>query len=112
MRLVDLYGAEAPDIDDDGGDVAAEVRHAVRNEGALRLEDYWIRRSTRALYDLDAGLSMLDPASDEMAKLLGWTEHRRLDEVSECRARHARDNALFRNAQTDDAPEGATAERV
>jgi len=94
-RLVDLYGAEARAVDDDGGDVAAEVRHAVRNEGALRLEDYWVRRSARALYDLDAGLSTLDTASGEMAKLLGWTEGRRLDEVSECRARHARDNALF-----------------
>jgi glycerol-3-phosphate dehydrogenase len=94
-RLVDLYGAEARDVDDDGGDVAAEVRHAVRNEGALRLEDYWVRRSVRALYDLDAGLSILEPASGEMAKLLGWTEDRRIDEVSECRARHARDNALF-----------------
>lgn len=97
-RLVDLYGAEARAIDDDGGDVEAEVRHAVRNEGALRLEDYWVRRSARALYDRDAGLSTLEPTSDEMGKLLGWTERRRLDEVAECRARYARDNALFNEA--------------
>ena len=102
-RLVELYGAEARDIDDAGGNVVAEVRHAVLREGALRLEDYWVRRSVRALYDTDAGLSALEPASREMAHLLGWSEARRHDEVSECRTRHMKDNELFKSAQEDDA---------
>lgn len=88
-RLVELYGDEATAIDEDGGDVAAEVRQAVRREGALRLEDYWVRRSARALYDADSGMSALEPASREMAKLLGWTDKKRLDELAVCRRRHA-----------------------
>ncbi|MEM7001161.1 MAG: tricarballylate utilization 4Fe-4S protein TcuB, partial [Pseudomonadota bacterium] len=35
-----------------GGDVAAEVRQAVLREGALRLEDYWIRRGARAYFEI------------------------------------------------------------
>ena len=79
----------------DGGDVAAEVRQAVRREGALRLEDYWVRRSARAFFDLDAGLSTLEPASREMAKLLEWSEETRAAEVAACRLRHETNNALF-----------------
>lgn len=94
-RLEDLYGSEAPDVRADGGDVAAEVRQAVRREGALRLEDYWVRRSARAWFDPDAGLSKLEPAADEMAKLLGWSDARREREVEACRRRHAENNALF-----------------
>lgn len=94
-RLVELYGDEAQSIDEDGGDVAAEIRQAVRREGALRLEDYWVRRSARALYDADSGISILEPASREMAKLLGWTETKRLDEIAVCRQRHASNLASF-----------------
>jgi glycerol-3-phosphate dehydrogenase len=98
-RLGDLYGSEASDVNADGGDVAAEVRQAVRREGALRLEDYWMRRSARAFFDLDAGLSTLDGASVEMARLLAWSEETRLSEVTACRHRHEENNALFDNAR-------------
>ena len=111
-RLVDLYGAEARDLDDDGGDLGAEVRHAVRKEGALRLEDYWVRRSARALYDCDAGFSTLDPASREMAALLGWTERRRVEEVTRCRLRHAQNNDLFQRARKPVTEQGAMHERL
>jgi glycerol-3-phosphate dehydrogenase len=96
-RLADLYGSEAPDVRADGGDLGAEVRQAVRREGALTLEDYWVRRSGRAYFDLDAGLSTLAPASREMARLFGWSEARRASEVAACRARHAENNALFQD---------------
>lgn len=99
-RLVDLYGDEAPDVKADGGDVPAEVRQAVRREGALRLEDYWVRRSARAFFDLDAGLSTLEPASREMARLLDWSEEKRLAEVRACHLRHNENNALFNRAET------------
>jgi glycerol-3-phosphate dehydrogenase len=107
-RLVDLYGSEAPDVEADGGDVAAEVRQAVRREGALRLEDYWVRRSARAFFDLEAGLSSLEPASVEMGKLLDWNEDVRAAEVAACRVRHEKNNSLFHRAQNaafaEDAP--------
>ena len=76
----------------------AEVRQAVRREGALRLEDYWIRRSARAFFDLDAGLSILEPASQEMARLFDWSEETRVSEVRACRLRHDENNALFKRA--------------
>lgn len=102
-RLADLYGSEAPDVKADGGNVAAEVRQAVRREGALRLEDYWMRRSARAFFDLDAGLSTIEPASIEMARLLEWSEETRLAEVAACRHRHQENNALFDNARKKEA---------
>lgn len=103
-RLVDLYGSEAPDVEADGGNLEAEVRQAVRREGALKLEDYWIRRSGRAFFDLDAGLSALEPAAREMARLLGWSAETRAAEVEACRDRHFENNALFPQAQGEGLP--------
>ena len=98
-RLADLYGSEASDVKADGGDIEAEVRQAVFREGALRLEDYWMRRSTRAFFDADAGLHALEPASIEMARLLTWSETTRAEEVAACRGRHEENNALFEAAR-------------
>lgn len=103
-RLVDLYGSEAPEVTADGGDVAAEVRQAVRREGALRLEDYWVRRAARAFFDLDAGHSTLEPASREMGRLLGWSEETRAAEVAACRLRHEKNNVLFQRARNASPP--------
>lgn len=69
-RLMMLYGNEAVAL---ASGVAAEARHAVLKEGALTLEDYWVRRSARARFDLDSGLAALKPAADAMAPLLGWS---------------------------------------
>ncbi len=77
----------------------AEVRHAVRWEGALRLEDSWIRRGMRAFFDLDAGISTLEPASVEMARLLDWNEEARAAEVAACLQRHKENNALFNGSK-------------
>lgn len=100
-RLLELYGSEADGVREDGGDVAAEVRQAVLREGALRLEDYWVRRSARAFFDADAGLSSLEPASREMAHLLGWSEARREAECAHCRERHETNNARFIEARAN-----------
>ena len=98
-RLLDLFGAEAADVLADGGDLDAEVRQAVCREGALRLEDYWVRRSARAFFDLDAGMSQLEGASQTMADLLGWSSERRESEVAACRKLHETNNALFITAR-------------
>jgi glycerol-3-phosphate dehydrogenase len=83
-RLARLYGDEAADIVADGGGVAAEARHAVLREGALTLEDYWVRRSARAWFDERAGLDALEPAAQAMSKLLGWSDAERQAQVSMC----------------------------
>jgi glycerol-3-phosphate dehydrogenase len=87
-RLVELWGSEAALIAADGGDVAAEVRHAVAHEGALRLEDYWIRRGARAWFTVDPIGPELDRAGATMGDLLGWSPERRADEVAACRRIH------------------------
>jgi glycerol-3-phosphate dehydrogenase len=84
-RLVRLYGAEAAMVADDGGDVAAEVRQAVYREGAVQLDDYWIRRSARAWFGADGGAGALEIAAREMALLLGWSEAEQREQLERCR---------------------------
>ena len=79
QRLVGLYGSEAADV---GCGPADEARHAVLHEGALTLEDYWVRRGARAWFDADGGASALKPAATAMAALLGWTAARTAAEVT------------------------------
>lgn len=89
-RLIGLYGAAAPGLT---GGPTAEAAHAVLNEGALTLEDYWVRRSARAWFDDDGGLAALQPAAGAMAPLLGWDESRTDSEIAGCKARRAADLA-------------------
>lgn len=88
-RLARLYGAEAPAIVADGANVAAEVRQAVTAEGAVTLEDYWLRRSGHGLFDLDGGKAALKDAAAAMGALLGWP-----DEVIDAELRTCNGQAL------------------
>jgi glycerol-3-phosphate dehydrogenase len=83
-----IGGDAASDIHALPGGPGAEAAHAVLIEGALTLEDYWVRRSARAWFDLDGGLAALAPAAGAMAPLLGWTEARKADEITSCRDIH------------------------
>ena len=83
-RLVGLYGAEASLIADAGGGPAVEAKHAVLNEGALTLEDYWVRRSARAWFDRDGGLAALAPAAQAMGALLGWSVAQTQSQIETC----------------------------
>jgi glycerol-3-phosphate dehydrogenase len=62
----------------------AEVCQAVQREGALRLEDYWARRSSRAWFDEGAGLPVLHESATAMAELLGWDDNRKAIEIENC----------------------------
>jgi glycerol-3-phosphate dehydrogenase len=84
-RLAGLYGTEAAAIAEAGGNAAAEARHAVVAEGALTLEDYWVRRSARAWFDDRAGLASLEPAAQAMGDTLGWSDAERDRQVQHCR---------------------------
>ena len=83
-RWRDLYGSEAATVSRYGAGLTAEVKFAVEHEGAVRLEDYWVRRSSRAWFDDNAGLDTLSPAADIMAELLSWSESRRKEEINHC----------------------------
>jgi len=89
-RLVELYGDGAPALT---GGATVEATHAVTHEGALTLEDYWVRRSARAWFDADGGVAALEPAARAMAPLLGWSAARIAAEIAACHARRAADLA-------------------
>jgi glycerol-3-phosphate dehydrogenase len=99
-RRVGLYGGEAPAV---GAGPAAEAAWAGTHEGALTLEDYWVRRGGRAWFDPDGGVSTLAPAAEAMAPLLGWTAERAAEEIAGCRRRREADMAMV-------GGEGVTAE--
>jgi glycerol-3-phosphate dehydrogenase len=74
------------DIFDKGKGVMAEATHAVFNEGALTLEDYWVRRSARARFDEDGGMASLEPAAECMGELLNWSNEERTRQIDACKA--------------------------
>lgn len=98
-RLVALYGARAAEVIAGDAGPAAEARYAVLAEGALTLEDYWVRRSGRAWFDLDAGMEALRPAAEAMAPLLGWSDLQAQAQVAACMAIQRADMAAFAPAK-------------
>jgi glycerol-3-phosphate dehydrogenase len=88
-RVAMLYGSEVFELLSDGGGPAAEAEFAVTAEGALTLEDYWVRRSARSNFDEDGGMAALEPAADRMARLLDWSEEERDRQIETCRRRRS-----------------------
>ncbi|MBW2091315.1 MAG: hypothetical protein JRI34_04210, partial [Deltaproteobacteria bacterium] len=85
-RAAHLYGSEARDIFAKGKGPEVEAEFAVLNEGALTLEDYWVRRSSRAHFDLDGGMASLEPAARRMGELLNWSSEERSRQIEICKA--------------------------
>ena len=77
--------------------MVAEVSQAVLSEGALRLEDYWARRSSRAWFDEAAGLPILAQAASAMGALLHWDATREAAEIENCLAIDAASRAGYAN---------------
>lgn len=90
-RAAQLYGCEAPEVFAEEKGPAAEAEFAVTKEGALTLEDYWVRRSARARFDEEGGIGSLEPAAARMAGLLGWTDAERDRQIEDCKAKRARE---------------------
>lgn len=88
-RAARLYGSEALEIFAEGDDLSAEIRHAVECEGALTLEDYWVRRSARARFEIGGNPGLLTEAAECMGELMGWSESTRTEQVEHCRALRA-----------------------
>jgi glycerol-3-phosphate dehydrogenase len=106
-RVVELAELirERPDLaaplEGGAGHLRAEVVHACRFEGALRLEDVLERRTRLALITRDRGLGAAVAAAELMAEVLGWDEDRTRREVHAWRARVAAARAA--EAERDDA---------
>jgi glycerol-3-phosphate dehydrogenase len=94
-RLARLYGSEAEGVVAEGGGIAAEARQAVRVEGAVMLEDFWVRRSARAWFSEGGGAEALASAARAMAPLLGWNFDEESHQIELCRAVLARESAVL-----------------
>ncbi|SEA36209.1 glycerol-3-phosphate dehydrogenase/oxidase [Leifsonia sp. 21MFCrub1.1] len=98
-RLVDTYGTVATEIerltvetpalaqvvDPDTGAIAAEAVHAVREEGALTLEDVVLRRTAVAL-NRDVGLAAAPAIAAVLVAHCGWSEEQAEGELDRYRA--------------------------
>ncbi|MFF9564654.1 FAD-dependent oxidoreductase [Leifsonia sp. NPDC014704] len=99
QRLVETYGTVAADIerlavetpalaeivDPDTGAIAAEAVHAVREEGALTLEDVAVRRMAVAL-NRDVGLAAAPAIAAVLVAHAGWSGARAESELDHYRA--------------------------
>jgi glycerol-3-phosphate dehydrogenase len=97
-RLAGLYGGEAPTVVSSGAGIAGEATHAVLVEGALTLEDFWVRRSALAWFGGEAGLAALPVAAGAMAPLLGWSGAEQVRQVAACQAIHDEGLSALRTA--------------
>lgn len=101
-RLVRLYGSEVFAVLGEhprplsDSVFAEEVDWAVRVEGAETLEDMIYRRLRAAWFLPREVEGLLQPCAALMAKLLGWSDSRRADEVGRVRGLMA-DELAFRN---------------
>jgi len=90
-RATRLYGNEALQVFRSGSGPEVEAGYAVTVEGALTLEDYWVRRSARAWFDADGGLAALEPAARAMGSVLGWSGAEQERQVEACRLQRIND---------------------
>ena len=98
-----LYGTEAREVTRLGPAplvagapvLASEVDWAVRELGAVTLEDLVYRRLRTAWYVPAARDAAVEPAAARMASLLGWDAGRRQTEIAQVRARLASELAFL-----------------
>lgn len=102
-RLARLHGTDTREIARLGSEplvsgaplLASEVEWAVRVEGAATLEDLLYRRLRSVWTVPETRATATEPASVRMAKLLGWSEERRREEVQRVSARLASELAFL-----------------
>ncbi|SDQ15949.1 glycerol-3-phosphate dehydrogenase/oxidase [Virgibacillus salinus] len=79
LKLIDRYDDRFEDKE--LRNIAAEVRYTVEHEMAASLADFYDRRTSYLLFDLDKVKRTLPIVTEEMAQLLEWTEARTTDEI-------------------------------
>lgn len=84
-RAARLYGSEATTIFAKEFSTEVEAAYAITHEGALTLEDYWARRSSRAHFDDDGGMAALEPAAATMAAMLNWSAEETQRQIDHCK---------------------------
>jgi len=101
-HLADLYGSRLSQVlelvrgNKKGGqpicshfpDILAQVEHGVKQEGALTVSDFLLRRSAVGLGPCQ-GLDAVDTVAQEMGRLLGWSKTEQQRQVEAYRAQAA-----------------------
>ena len=95
-RLARLYGSEALTLFSEKSGPAVEAEFAVKKEGALTLEDYWVRRSARSNFDDNGGMDALEPAAETMGNLLNWSEAEKINQIELCRNRRDKEMSILK----------------
>jgi len=99
MHLADLYGSRFSQVlklvqgDKRGGqpicrhcpDILAQVEHGVKEEGALTVSDFLLRRSAIGLGSCQ-GLDAVETVAQEMGRLLGWDKAEQRQQIKAYRA--------------------------
>jgi len=99
-RAARLYGSEAMKLFARETGPAVEAEFAVKTEGALTLEDYWVRRSARSNFDYQGGMEALPKAADVMANLLNWSKQQRDKQVEICQQRRKTEMSILKSADS------------
>ncbi|WP_373233049.1 glycerol-3-phosphate dehydrogenase/oxidase [Cohnella sp.] len=67
--------------------LAAELIYAIEEEGAIKPEDFWIRRTGRLYFNIDSVRQDQSGVFSAMAELLDWSDHQKLlyqEEMNRC----------------------------
>jgi len=84
VRLIEADASMRTPLHASQPELRAELVHAIRNEMALQLEDWFLRR-TRLAFAPGNGLATLDAAAAVFAAESGWSPERRAAEIDACR---------------------------
>lgn len=82
LDLLEKYGSFLTAPSEEGRLMELELLHAVESTMCLHLRDFYFRRVPLFLAKLDHGIGLIEPLSSLMAKVLGWSEERRAEEVN------------------------------
>lgn len=74
---------------------AAEALHAVEHTMCLHLRDFYFRRSPLVLSRRDHGLPFKEAIAEAMAKVLGWSESEKAEEINALQKKIAWEFAAF-----------------
>lgn len=94
-RAARLYGSESTSIFCDGATLQSEINHAITAEGAVTLEDLWVRRTIRARFPETTPLDDLEAIAEPMASLLNWSDDEKQQQLDTCREIHSNERSIL-----------------
>jgi glycerol-3-phosphate dehydrogenase len=88
LKLVERNKGSGQRLCPHSPDILAQVEHSVKEESALTVADFLLRRSNAGLMSCQ-GLDAVEPVAQEMGRLLKWSQAEERRQVEDYRARAA-----------------------